>query len=241
MPNPQCPVCLSSHVIKVRELEDGLNNPKVDLFLCVACRSASSPLATPVAPHSALGWHLDVASRNTQYALDLFQDIGIQQPVVLDIGCGSGTLIEAARSLGGGGVGFDLDGDSCAYGRSQGLDLRDEIWTPSICLSQTINLITCIMVLEHIHQPRPLLAQLIEAAGNHKCPLFISVPFFASSWWHYLSEDLDDESHPFRQPRVHVTHFSPDGFESAVMQLGASRYVSMIGRKGWPGYLVYSA
>ena len=234
---PPCPICESPHTLFARALADGADRPLVDLFVCLACRSAASPWAEPIRPHSALSWHIQVAQRNAEYANSLFHDLGLACPVVLDIGCGTGTLIAAARALGGGGVGFDVDEASCAYGRDLGLDLRAELWRPTSAIPP-VNLITCIMVLEHLHQPRPLLGELIEASNRYRCPLFVAVPFFTRAWWRYLTEPVSVEFHPFRDPRIHVSHFSPEGFEIAANALGAQSVKPLLGRKGWPGYLV---
>ncbi len=236
-PHPPCPVCESPHMLWVRDLDDGEKRPLVDLYFCVACRSASSPWAEPVPSHSALGWHLSVTERNTRYALDLFRDLGLARPVVLDIGCGNGTLLDAARSLGGGGVGFDIDDKSCAHGRARGLDLRADMWRLETPLP-AVNLITCIMVLEHMHQPRALLGELITAARRQACPLFVSVPFLTPQWWRYLNEPVGADFHPFAQPRVHVTHFSSEGFEIAARHFGATQVTPLLHRVGWPGYLL---
>ncbi len=234
-----CVVCTSPHMLWVRALDDGPGRPAVDLYFCVACRSAASPQAEPVPSHSALQWHLGVTERNTRYALNLFGDLGISRPMVLDIGCGSGTLLDTARSLGGGGVGFDIDAPACAHGRARGLDLRAELWRPDTPLP-AVNLITCIMVLEHLHQPRALLGELLAAARHHACPLFVAVPFLVPEWWRYLHEPLGEDFHPFRQPRVHVTHFSPEGLETAARQLGAVRCQPMYQRADWPGFLLHA-
>lgn len=94
------------------------------------------------------------------------------------------------------------------------------------------------MVLEHLHQPRHLLGELIQAARRFDCPLFVSVPFLTEAWWPYLSEPIGEGFHPFAQPRVHVTHFSPEGFETVAREFGATQAMPMLRRTGWPGFLL---
>lgn len=233
---PPCPICLSEHTLLAAVLDDE-PNPPVDLIFCMNCHSASSPFAKPYPPHSALKWHLSVADRNTKFSLDLFRDLGINVPRVLDIGCGTGTLIAAAKTLGGDGRGYDLDIHGIKHGCELGLDLKGEMWSSSL-ETPSINLITCISVLEHIHQPRDLLGDLIKKSNELDCMLFISVPFFTKDWWHYLREPFGDVFHPFKPPRVHVSHFSPEGFEMAARSLGALRLKPMLRRMGWNGYLI---
>lgn len=175
--------------------------------------------------------------RNLGYAEELFDALHLSEPpVVLDVGCGIGTLVEAAHRRGGGGIGYDTDAASALMGQSVGLDTRAGPWTPD---EQTpgVNLITCVMVLEHLHQPRSLLGELIEGARRLGSPLFVSVPFFDASWRRYLDEPVvPGEFHPFAVPRAHVSHFSRRGFEMAALELGARSLEPV--NDGWPGYLI---
>lgn len=233
---PVCPICLSEHTLIAAILDDHPESSVV-LYFCMNCRSVASPYAKPIQPHSAVHWHLSVAERNTKYALELFSDLGVSVPMVLDIGCGIGTLIESAKTLGGNGYGYDLDIQSVRYGCDRGLDLRGEMWHSKLD-TPSINLITCISVLQHIHQPRALLGELIRKSNELNCPLFISVPFFTKNWWHYIREPFGDDFHPFKPPRVHVSHFSHEGFEMAARSLGALRLKPILHRMGWCGYLI---
>ncbi len=184
---PICPVC-NSRITALRGQYFHKNIP-VDLFYCLDCESFSSPMSKPLARGSALSWHLSVEARNLGYADQLFASLGIAAPIVLDIGCGSGTLIKKAQMLGGGGTGFDVDKESVDHGRSLGLDLRAELWSLEVNVPRP-SLITCIMVLEHLHQPRTLLHELVQSAKWYKAPLFVSVPWFERYWWHYLVQPL---------------------------------------------------
>lgn len=241
MSRPSCPVCESPHTIPAAHFDDGRpGRPPVTEFLCLECRSVCAPLAEPHAPQSDVEWHKSVEERNRGYSSRLFDDLGITAPDVLDIGCGTGTLVWAAIARGGRGVGFDTDAASCAYGRDRhGLDLRAEMWTADTELPFRPGLITCIAVLEHIHQPLGLLRELILAGKKYDCPLYVMVPFFTKGWWKYLAEPITDgEFHPFRNPFVHVAHFSPEGFEMAARKFTDGEMVSMTRLNYWPGYLI---
>jgi SAM-dependent methyltransferase len=234
LPLPPCPVCTSRLTAWRGQYRQG--EITVDLFYCLDCESFASPSATPLMRSTALGWHLSVEDRNLGFADALFASLGIAAPVLLDIGCGTGTLVKKARMLGGGGTGFDIDAISVEYGRSIGLDLRSELWTPDTPVERP-TLITCIMVLEHIHQPRALLRDLVAASRKYDAPLFVSVPWFERSWWRYLTlPDTGEGFHPLRFPADHVTHFSKAGFEKVAREFGANDLHFITSH--WSGFVV---
>ncbi len=141
--------------------------------------------------------------------------------LVLDVGCGIGSYLLEAREAGLSAVGFDLDKDAVDFGCSEfQLDLRSEMWTTKLGLKT--NLILCINVLEHIHQPRALLEELITASNTNSCPLFIALPFVVRAHWpHFKEEDTTRAGNLFEYPHVHVAHFSEIGFQKAAEDLGA--------------------
>jgi hypothetical protein len=135
-----------------------------------------------------------------------------------------------------GRVGFEVNKACVDFGRARGLDLRAELWTAETPVPAP-NLIVCIMVLERIHWPRRLLQHLIRASRRYEAPLFVSVPWFGRSWWHYVDAPVEaGVFHPLEKPDVHVTHFSRAGFEKVVSAMGVSslRFV----QAGWSGYLM---
>jgi SAM-dependent methyltransferase len=227
----RCPVCDGPYMAHCRKVKD------VDLFVCLECLSFCSPFAEPIPPGNSTKWHTSVAERNIGWARELFKMLN--PSYVLEIGTGIGTVLRAAKEAGGDGVGFDLNKAAIAHGRDVfGLDLRAELWSRATLLKRAPSCILCIMVLEHIHQPRELLMELVKAGADHKCPVFISVPWFNKRWWpHLLTEPAEAEEHPFRQPSVHVTHFSNAGFEMACRSFGATSIQPLIAG-GWSGFVV---
>lgn len=239
-----CPICASPYMALFDVHRVASGQLEVDVFVCMDCRSLSSPFAPPNPPTTQISWHRSVFDRNLDYADELFDVVKdhLSTPAsILDIGCGTGTLLFAARRRGISGVGFDLDADACDYGRLlHGLDLRGEAWNPSIEVGK-ISLITCVMVLEHIHEPRALMADMMKAATAQKCPIFVSVPFVERAWWRYLLTEPNKsqgEFHPFRMPHVHVSHFSREGMTKAFTQFGAKRFIDPKHRS-WPGLLIF--
>jgi len=236
----ECPVCAAPYMA----LFDVLNatpERSVDLYVCLACQSFSSPLTAENSSASQVEWHKRIFDRNLGFADALFDCVEHQfgKPHgVLDIGCGAGALIKAAENRSIRGVGYDLDEESCAFGReTHGLDLRGETWSPSMDVGE-IDLITCIMVLEHIHFPRPLMNALLTEAEARSCPLFISVPFVEKVWWPHLLNDTTADGNPFQQPHVNVTHFSRSGMRTAFEQMGARHFIEPADRIPWPGLFI---
>ncbi len=231
---PRCAICDSSKAELIGIYSE--RGTSVDLLYCADCESFCSPDA-PMQPVSdSISWHLKVKERNQGFSLDLLQKIGIDKPILLDIGCGIGTLIDTARTLGGGGVGYELNAACVNYGIDHGLDLRRELWDIG-SVHPKPSLITCVMVLEHLHHPRDLLRDLVLASKKYDAPLYISVPWFNERWWHFLDEPVTPGvSHPLSNPAVHVSHFSYFGFEKVVRSFGAEELTLV--RCGWPGFIV---
>lgn len=237
LPFPPCPLCASQNTALMGEYAHrGNEADMVDLFYCLDCQSFASPRAKPIVGDETTGWHLSVEERNLEYGRTLFDRIGIPNPQVLDIGSGIGTLLKTAKEYGGGGVGFDTNKSATDYGQAQGMDTRCEMWDISTEVPKP-NLITCIMVLEHIHWPRPLLHDLVQAAKKYDATLFVSVPWFNKNWWHYLREPVEvGKFHALEAPRNHVMHMSCEGFENTIKSFGAKKFERI--NAGWEGYLV---
>ncbi|MFM6398621.1 MAG: class I SAM-dependent methyltransferase, partial [Planktothrix sp.] len=163
------------------------------------------------------------------------QKTSIDGPII-DIGCGIGSLLLAAKQIGLEGIGFDIDEDSCIYGSTKyNLKLVGTYWERSN--SPQCGLITCISVLEHIHYPRLLIKDLVNVAKENKCYLYISVPFLNRDWWKFLITDNLSKGHIFEYPHVHVTHFSSKGLGTVCREFGA-KSLDPLRAGGWFGFLV---
>jgi SAM-dependent methyltransferase len=211
-----------------------------NLFYCMECESFSSPQSPPNPETDQTAWHISVLERNLGWCstlLDLLRDAGAKGPIV-DVGCGIGSLLLAAKTKRMTGVGFDLDGYATAYGRKEfGLDLRSELWTKDKV--ENFGLLTCISVLEHIHQPRPVVREMMEAAKERKASVYLSVPFVDRNAWNQLRTDnLATPGHLFALPHVHVTHFSHKGMEMLCREVGAVDYQRIDMQRAWYGVLV---
>lgn len=236
----ECPVCRSDLMTMARRIVTERAGP-VDLYYCMSCESFCSPYAPDHLNGPTLNHHLRVLERNIEFSRVFFPRLfeHVKPRRMVDIGCGIGTLLHAARTTFGiEGVGFDLDAEAVAHGAAHfGLDLRAQAWQAD-SVTSNVQLITCIMVLEHIKWPRPLLHQLLMGARRLACPVFISVPWFNRGNWVDLRDPLAEKS-MLHAPWVHVTHFSETGFVKTCEELGARRTQRVSGHP-WPGYLVWA-
>jgi SAM-dependent methyltransferase len=212
----------------------------VDLFYCMDCESFFSPFAPVHFNGPTLNHHRKVFDRNIGFTQTWFSAISSfldSSPYVVDIGCGIGSLLFGLREQGIRGVGYDLDREATEFGfKEYHLDLRGEAWTSESNPYTRVDLITCIMVLEHIPWPRPLLYEIIKGAQKHNCPAYISVPWFNKDSWKHLHLPVDEKS-PFYDPWIHVTHFSDKGFELACRGLGITK-LKKITSIPWAGYFI---
>src|SRR3990167_8589311 len=81
--------------------------------------------------------------KNENVILSVFSVLGIP-PTYLDIGSGTGAIVNLARKLGSDAIGIDL------LPRPDWAHLIEHDLTEPIDLERTFNLITCIEVAEHI-------------------------------------------------------------------------------------------
>lgn len=232
----RCPICTSPYLTFVKSLPRKVGG-YVDLFYCMECESACSPNSPEGKPGDDTAWHLSVHDRNIGWGRELFSTIGGRGPVV-DVGCGIGSLLCAAREMGLSGVGFDTNPYAAPKGRDLfQLDLRSEFWSRDT--TPDAGIFTCIMVLEHIHQPRALLKDLVQATVERDAVLFVSVPFFdRGEWRHLRTDNLETPGHFFGVPHAHVSHFSSKAMERLLTEFGARSFERHVVARSWPGYLV---
>lgn len=233
----ECPVCRSKFVALVcrRQTEKA---GMIDVFYCMECHSLCSPFAPEHLNGPTLNHHLRVFDRNldfTQQWLVRIQEHWLPNKI-LDIGCGIGSLLYAVREQQGiDGIGYDLDVEACAYGQQTfQLDLRGQSWSANED-TPDVDLISCIMVLEHIKWPRPLLLQMVRAAKKYCCPVFVSVPWFNRNVWSHLHGPFGP-GNLLEAPWIHVTHFAEQAFIDTVTSMGGGDFVRISGCP-WPGYI----
>ena len=140
---------------------------------------------------------------------------GVPPGRLLDVGCGSGDLLEHFAGRGWEMYGIDPSASAVAAAAKRGASvhqgtLRDQPWQPG-----SFALITFQHALEHIDEPVDslrLASALLQPGGL----LVIDVPNWAC-WQRRLL--FRDRWHPLELPR-HLQHFSPQALERLAGVLG---------------------
>jgi SAM-dependent methyltransferase len=157
-------------------------------------------------------WSATRSYRRQPYVLD-----GVTPGRMLDVGCGSGDLLEQFARKGWEIYGIDPSASAVAAAAKRGAivhqgTLRDQPWEPG-----SFALITFQHALEHVDDPVDALKRaraLLEPGGL----LIIDVPNWAC-WQRRLL--FRSRWHPLELPR-HLQHFSPRALERVAGVLGLS-------------------
>ena len=152
--------------------------------------------------------------------------------VLLDYGCGSGWCAARMRGRGWDARGMDFSAHAAAAARRNfGLEVVHGALPHPAVRPGTVDLLTLRAVLEHVHDPRRLLAAVFDALkpGGH---VYVSVPNLAG--WGYRV--FGTSWFPLDPPR-HLLHFTPDTLRRAVAGCGfVVEAVTTIGHAKWVGY-----
>ncbi|MEM1231456.1 MAG: methyltransferase domain-containing protein, partial [Pseudomonadota bacterium] len=131
----------------------------------------------------------------------------------------------------------DINQPAVDYGVEKfGVDLRAEFWSSES--DYEFDILACIMVLEHLEDPRPLFAEMAKAAARFKAKVFISVPFLERNRWSFIQQpDPKKPNTPFFNNDVHVTHFSKEGLIRLARQHGMQTYQWLQPTDTWSGFV----
>jgi CMP-N,N'-diacetyllegionaminic acid synthase len=122
---------------------------------------------------------------------------------LLDVGCSTGFVVEAARDRGWDAVGLDLNPSAVEYGRSRGLDLRDVALEDAGFPPASFDAVCLFDVLEHLLDPRRTLRMctaLLKPGGI----VFLYVPNYDSA----SRLLMRNEAH-FIWPTHHLNYYTP--------------------------------
>lgn len=78
----------------------------------------------------------------------------------MDVGCGAGLTVDFARQLGWDAMGLEIDPAAVREARRTGLNLVEGAYEKLTHYERQFDCIMCSHVLEHVHEPRDLLAKL---------------------------------------------------------------------------------
>jgi len=125
------------------------------------------------------------------------------RPRILDVGCSTGFVIEAARERGWDAVGLDLNPSAIEYGQRRGLDLRNMPLEDAGFEPASFDAVCLFDVLEHLIDPvRTLRAcvRLLRRGGI----VFLYVPNYDSASRLLMGKDAH-----FIWPTHHLNYYTP--------------------------------
>lgn len=82
---------------------------------------------------------------------------------LLDVGCGNGGNLAAARQLGWTVQGLEIDPQAVASARADGLDVLEGDYRRLTEFEEALDCVICSHVIEHVHEPRALMRSIYAA------------------------------------------------------------------------------
>lgn len=147
----------------------------------------SHALATTITPR--LGWSrwlgqglTFLLKHRVAESFGLRQLAKLPKGVVIDVGCGSGAMVQRAAQLGWNAQGIELDPMAVQAAQAQGLKVVQGGYEALSAYAGQADCLICSHVIEHVHQPLKLL-DLLLAALKPQGVLLLSAPN-ASSYLH---------------------------------------------------------
>jgi SAM-dependent methyltransferase len=235
----RCPICSQETAIPIAEFILNASERETTLLHgCVSCGSAH--FKHNPRQGSTLAWHKKVFERNALWSERLYQTfLGMHVDIsrVIDIGCGIGTLCSIFNSYQSQCLGYDTAVHLINWGKEQfGLNLFPKIFTADDLDAQQARatLVTCIMVLEHLPEPRDLAQEIAAYVKQTQALAYISVPFLND--YRFLDYDsADDRYNVFNDIGAHVTYFSDRGLKAMFNDYGLQHKATISGP--WRGLL----
>jgi len=216
-----CPVCGKHATASVGEFALGhpYDGEMSVLYHCIACGSAH--FRHDPADSSSVGWHKKVMERNLQWAEHLETALASRHQFrsVIDIGCGIGTWLHYLSRRNYRVLGFEPGSQAAAFGRRNlQLDIQPRIFSSDKAksLGDPFDLVTCIMVLEHLRQPRAVISEIAKYCIETGALAFVSVPFYYG-FTHLKARPV---ASVFNSTAAHVTYFSEVGLKRAFLEFG---------------------
>jgi SAM-dependent methyltransferase len=134
--------------------------------------------------------------------------------LLLDVGCGNGEFLSKVRALGWHAVGLEFDPKACAVGSSRGLQIvRGSVPNTSF-ESESFDAITLHHVIEHVHDPRAVLDELLRLLKPGGT-IVLTTP----NWQSYGASFFGPFWRGLEPPR-HLVLFTPDALHRLVSDIG---------------------
>lgn len=244
LPTPRnCPVCDERFMVFVDRKMTMRTKRNLPLYYCMACESFSNPsgfIEDEQILKDSLEWHIKVKDRNitaSKTLINEFDRLNVSYKNIVEIGSGIGTFLKVAEMRGSSGIGYDINPLTQPYAREvNNVDVRSENWSYDTDCGP-FDMMVCIMVLEHVPEPRSMIRDMARACIRENAAVFISVPFVNRDRWHFIHEpDPKTPNNPFFDNDMHVTHYSTKAMEAVLKEFGMSS-VEWIKTGLWHGVL----
>lgn len=143
---------------------------------------------------------------------------------VVDVGCGDGAFLDAAKQLGWNTLGIEFDPEAVKVVRASGHEVIQGTYEACSVFDNQIDCIICSHVLEHVHDPKALLFILSRALKVGGIAL-ISLPNAGSIVRHAVQENWRG----IEAPR-HLAIPRLDGLLKAARAMGFEKEASFVSR-----------
>ena len=216
---------LSAEDFKITDMEYGLT---ANLYLCNDCsfqQCSDVEEITKFYEDMEDKEYIETSKARSIQAKKILKQINkkVKSGRLLDIGAGSGILVEEAINFGFNSEGLEPSKWLCKIAREKGLNLHNTV-LPSKKLKGKFDVITLIDVIEHVTDPVELLKNINNLMVRNGLGVLVTpyVGSFASRlmrfrWWHYRT--------------AHVCYFNLKTIDLALKQSGLKRI--SITRPSW--------
>lgn len=156
--------------------------------------------------NSLYNWYYNPGSWDKVRAVEILRNAKASS--VVELGSGSGWLLEALRSAGVASVGVEINPDAVASARARGL----EVFFPGEAEARTFKCewLCLLQTIEHVDQPRQFLADAIRSFAPAR--MILSAPCFEGL--------LGYTSDPLSWPPHHATAWSEEAFKTLARLVG---------------------
>lgn len=139
----------------------------------------SSWLNTNVRPRlnlpNALQFLLNPLKRFLYVPFGLEQLVSLPKGKLLDVGCGSGSMLQIAKDLGWDVIGLEIDPNAVKAAKAHGLNVIEGGFNHLTQVTDKFDCVICSHVLEHVYEPSTLI-DLLTKMVKPKGVLLLSLP-----------------------------------------------------------------
>ena len=224
-----CRACASPYTVYVQQVFANRTKRHLSQRCCLDCRTffhTSEYKEDEERKKQDFQFLKDFNSQHQRQMGQLFLQIYNRLPQtrsMCDVGHGAGWMMSAARDFGVAHYGFEVN-PYCHEFATKTLHLSCHLGMFDESHSEKYDLITSIMVFEHLEEPRGLF-DLMSRRLNVDGAIYICVPFLHRKNWKYLWSARNTPGaappDPFYDNDVHITHFSIKGLKRLGRSLGA--------------------